>query len=139
MSSQQSSDAEGLQTLAPCRISSQFPRPIFPKPSPSLSTDEGSPHRATAFSVGEIGQPNPPIPRRLRVCPAPPQDDPGTAESSPPYPQRCGACGPLLSCPHRSRRAPFFCGLHALAIHDRCTGTLLAPFKPPDAVSKHVM
>src|ERR1700709_219801 len=139
MSSQRSSDAEGLQTLAPCRISSQFPRPIFPNPAPSLSTAPRSPHRPRPFSVGEIGQPNPPIPTRLRLGPAHSQDEPRNAESSPTYPQRCGACGPLLSCPHRSRRAPFFCGLHALAIHDRCTGTFLAPFKPPDAVSKHVM
>jgi hypothetical protein len=139
MSSQRSSDAEGLQTPALCRISSQFPGPIFPKPSPSLATDPRSPRRPRPFSGGEIDQTNPPIPTRLRLGPAHPQDEPRNAESSPTYPQRYGACGPLLSCPHRNRRAPFFRGLHALAIHDRCTGTLLAPFKPPEAVSKHVM
>src|SRR5262249_51932695 len=44
-----------------------------------------------------------------------------------------------LFCRHRSRRAPFFRGLHALAVHDRCTGTALAALKTSDAISKHVM
>jgi hypothetical protein len=139
MSSQLSSDVEGLQTLVPCLISSQFPRLISPRPWPFPATAQRSRRRPRPFSAGEIDQPNPSAPTRLRLGPAHPQDEPRNAESFPTYPQRCAACGPSLSCLHRSRRAPFFRGLDTLAIHDRCTGTLLAALKPSDTVSKHVM
>jgi len=139
MFSQQSSDAEGLQSPAPCRTSSQFPGPIGPKPSPSPATAQRSLHRPRPFSDGETGQPDPPAPTRLRLGPAHPQDEPHNVGSSPTYRPRYGACGPLLFCLHRSRRAPLFRGLHALAVHDRCTWALLAALLPADAVSKYVM
>lgn len=107
--------------------------------SPSLPAAQRSLHQPRPFSAVETGQPDPPTPTRLRLGPAHSQGELRSAESIPTYLQRCGACGPLFSCPHRSRRAPFFRSLHALTVHDRCAGTLLAPLEPSDAVPKYVM
>ena len=139
MFSQRSSDAEELQSPAPCLISSQFPGPIYPKPLPSPATAQRNLHPPKPFSVGGIGSPNSPIPTQLRRGPARLQDGPCSAESGPRCPRRYGACGPLLFCPHRTRRAPFFRGFHALAVDDRRTGALLAALKPSNAISKRVM
>ena len=46
--------------------------------------------------------------------------------AAPGYPPRCGACGPSPSCRRRSLWAPFFRGLHRLAVDDGRAGTGLA-------------
>ena len=46
--------------------------------------------------------------------------------AAPGYPPRCGACGPSPSCPRRNLWAPFFRGLHRLAVDDGRAGTGLA-------------
>ena len=65
----------------------------------------------TAPAAGSVPTGRRPGPECRRDALPPPAAAPG-------YPPRCGVCGPSPSCQRRSLWAPFFTGLHRLAIDD---------------------
>ncbi len=136
---QRSNDVEEARIPWLCLTALRSPKPTFPSPSPAQATVRRSLHLPILFSSWETDPPDPPEPTWLRHDPGHQQSELRSSESGPMCPQRCDACGPSLSCLRRSRKSPLFCRLHALAIDDCCTGTLLAPVAASDTVSKSVM
>jgi len=136
---QLSSDAEEARTPGLYLTALRSPKPTCPSPSPAQLAVRRNRYLPILSSFWETDPPDPQEPTGLRHGPERQQDEPHNPESSPMYLQRCDACGPSPSCLRRSRKSPFFCRLHALAIDNRCTGALLATLATADAISKGVM
>src|SRR5260370_40202381 len=57
----------------------------------------------------------------------------------PSYPRRCAVSALLPSCQHRSREAPFFRGLHRLAVDDRGGRLCFASRGEPDLIPEDIV
>jgi hypothetical protein len=136
---QQSNDEEEARIpwLYPTALRS--PKSIFPNPSPAQRAVRRSLHPPIPSSVWGIGLPAPLVPTWLRHGLGHQPGELCSSEPSPRYLRRCDVYGPLFSCLHRSRRSPFFCRLHTLAIDNRRAGALLAALSTSEAVPKYVV
>ncbi len=136
---QRSSDAVIARSpwLYPTALRS--PKSTCPSPSHAQATARRNLHPPIPSSISETDSPDPSEPTELHPDPEYQPDELRSSESNPRYLRRCDACAPSLSCPHRIRKSPLFCRLHALTVDDRCAGALLPPAASSYAVSKSVM
>ena len=81
------------------------------------------PHRPRSLAIGRSDPPGVPIPTEHRRDPECRRDALPPPAAAPEYPPQCDVCVPLPAGPRRNLAAPFFGGLHRLAVNDGSAGT----------------
>ena len=101
--------------------------PSWPTP-PAYRRRPRRPRSTAAWGTGPTAGPAPTWRRPGLGCQ---RDGPPPPTAGPRCPPRCGACVLSLSCPRHSLWAPFFRGLHRLAVDDGRAGAGLTPLSLP--------
>ena len=108
-----------------------FPGSSRPPSWPTPPVCHHKPRRPRSLATGGIDPPTAVIPTERRPGPECRPDAPPLPAAVPGYPLRCGVFAPLPSCQRRSLGAPFFSGLHRLAVDDGRTRCGLATLRLP--------
>ena len=92
---------------------------------PTPPTCRRRPRLPRSAVVAGTGPTSAATPIGRRPGPGHQRDEPPPPAAGPGCPPRCAACGPLPSCQRRNPWAPFFRGLHRLAVDDGGAGAAL--------------